>query len=420
MTGPRIRPPVPVPLHASRGPRWVTVFNGARDAYQAAVALQEAGVLEGLVTDWYSPLDRSWFRRGASLLPARVRDGLARRFAPDLPSSRVRSLPLEVLRQARGPSALEGVDKRLGQAAGEWARRSGAGLLAYSYHADAAFAALGAGGGPRAVFQVQAHPASFQRMLREEAQRFPASAGSLLREPELSDSPERVRAMGRASGQADVCIVPSAYAGETLVENGVDPARVQVVPYGVDLEAFRPAWAPAPSLFRVLFVGQLSRRKGLHYLLDAWRRLALPDAELLLVGRGIVDEALLAEYRGCFRVEMNVGSRARMRELYQQSAVFCMPSLVESFGLVYLEAMACGTPVIGTRNTGAADVVRDGRDGFLVEIRDADALAERLRWCYHHRDALAGMGTEARARAEEFSWARFRERLVAALPGAPG
>ncbi|HEY0038101.1 MAG TPA: glycosyltransferase family 4 protein, partial [Longimicrobium sp.] len=189
------------------------------------------------------------------------------------------------------------------------------------------------------------------------------------------------------------------------------PARIRVVPYGVDLDTFVPPAALPAGPFRVLFVGQMVQRKGLTYLFEAWKRLALPNAELVLAGRGRMDGPLLARYGSLFRREASV-SRPRLRELYQCSDVFCMPSLAEGSGMVYLEALACGTPVIGTPNTGAADLIDDGEQGFLVPIRDVDALAERLLWCYEHREELQAMRAAARTRAERFTWGAFRKGVA--------
>jgi glycosyltransferase involved in cell wall biosynthesis len=395
------------------------VFNGARDRYQAAIALAEAGMLERLVTDWYSPLDRSGPRRATAVLPSRLRGLLARRYAPGLPSGRVHAMPVLAAGQALGAMGMDEFDARLGDRAGRLARARGAGVLAYSYYAQAAFAASGEHV-PRALFQVQAHPTALRRVLLEEMELAPDARASLAREPELAGDPGRIRGLCEAPLAADLCIAPSSYTRDTLVEAGVAPSRVHVVPYGVDLGQFRPAAPPRGGPFRVLFAGQLAQRKGLKYLLEAWRRLALPGAELVLVGRGIVDRALLSGYEGLFRTEMDVHSRDRMRDLYGEADVFCMPSLVESFGLVYLEALACGTPVIGTRSTGAPDLVREGRDGFLVDVRDVEGLMERLAWCHAHRGVLRDMRAEARSRAEEFTWDRFRAGVVRAAREARG
>lgn len=395
--------------------KWVAVFNGARDQYQVPLAMAQAGRLEALVTDWYSPLDRSWARAVQAALPARVGAALRRRYAPGLPSARVVPLWSQALRQARGAD-LARVDAALGAHAGRLAARRGAGLLAYSYYAHDAFTAYGSAG-PRVLFQVHPHPASLRALFRDEMARVP-QADSLAGEEEMRDAGERFGRLSREPLLADLCIAASRYTGRTLVENGVDPARVRVVPYGVDVEYLHPAAERAPGPLRVLFAGQMVQRKGLSDLLTAWGSLGLRDAELTLVGRGRFDQGVLRSHEGSFRMETDA-SRARLRELYQQADVLCVPSLAEGFGLVYLEALACGTPVIGTVNSGAADVVTEGRDGWVVPIRSPDALAERLRWCHENRDALASMRAHARETALRHDWAAFRAGVVAALPG-PG
>ncbi|HEY0777071.1 MAG TPA: glycosyltransferase family 4 protein, partial [Gemmatirosa sp.] len=143
--------------------------------------------------------------------------------------------------------------------------------------------------------------------------------------------------------------------------------------------------------------------------------LAFTDAELVLVGRGVHDGPLLRAYDGLYRVERDVHARAEMARIYADSDVCCLPSLSDAFGHVLLEALACGTPVIGTPNTAAPDLVTPGENGFIVPIRDVDALAGALAWCYEHRDALAEMRAQARRCAERFSWSAFRRTLIAQL-----
>ncbi len=395
--------------------RWVVAFNGSRDGYQVPLALEEAGRLETLVTDWYSPLDRRWARFAARLLPARVVGALERRYHPGLPSSRVSALSLRsVLRSRFGAGRVSALDELIGVRAGELARSRGAGILSYSYYAHAAFCAYGAGPHPRAIFQVHPHPASLRRLFREEMEREPDCSESLSAELEMRMEEPAFARMCEEPHLADFCLVASEYTKATLVENGVDGSRVTVVPYGVDLERFRPAQEPPSGPFRVLFIGQMTQRKGLKHLLETWRQLALPNAELVLAGRGITDRALLARYEGTYTLRTGVSS-GELRRLYQTSDVFCMPSLAEGFGLVYLEALACGTPVIATPNTGAADLVTDGQEGFIVGMRDVDALRERLAWCYEHRAELREMRPRARRLAERHSWPAFRKAVAGAM-----
>ena len=105
--------------------------------------------------------------------------------------------------------------------------------------------------------------------------------------------------------------------------------------------------------------------------------------------------------------------RSQVQEEFHQADIFVLPTLADSFGLVHLEAMACGVPVITTPHCGA--VVRDGVDGFIVPIRDAVALADRIQQLLEDRPLRNQMGASAKLRAKEFTWARYGERLLAAL-----
>ena len=394
--------------------KWVVVFNGRRDAYQAPLALAERGALESLVTDWYTPLDRAWCRPLLQLAPERIRGLLASRFRAGLPSARVTADVLGVLgTRIASRGELAAIDRRLGSVAGRIASKRGAGLLAYSYWAHAAFthASLDTA---RVIFQVHPHPESLRALYEEELALVPDARESLLAEEEMRRPAHYQRLMAEEPHLADACIAASGFTARTLIEQGIEADRIRVIPYGVDLERFRPGAPPPERPFRVLFVGQFVQRKGLSYLLEAWRRLALPNAELVLAGRGNMDRTLLTRYDGSY-VQRERVTDDELRELYRTSHVFCMPSLAEGFGLVYLEALASGTPIIGTPNTGAADVVQEGVEGFLVGIRDVDALAARLRWCYDHPAELAAMRVRARARAERLSWSAFRSELAGAL-----
>jgi len=392
--------------------KWVTVFAGARDSYQAAIALHESGLLQNLVTDWYSPLDTPPVRMISPALPDSLRSLLTRRYSSSLPSSVVFSLPQSMLTLPRSRADLPSwpqVADSLGRAAGRLAHRTDAGILAYIHTATEAFKAAGSTV-PKILFQVHPHPASVKRILLED--NFLPDT----REEPLFDEvvwpAEWLAKYSRECHAADLCIASSEHTKQTLVENGIDPSRVKVIPYGVDLDRFQPGVnRPMPGeRFRVVFAGQMVRRKGIHYLLEAWKRLGFRDAELRLVGRGAYNQAILGHYEGCFTMVGAVGSNALVEE-FRSSDVFCMPSLTEGFGLVYLEALAAGTPVIATDNTGAADIVTDGQEGFVIPPRDIDALMACLEYCYKNRSRLREMRSGARRRAEQFTWQRFRSSL---------
>ena len=179
---------------------------------------------------------------------------------------------------------------------------------------------------------------------------------------------------------------------------------------GVDVERFRPAPAP-PEKFRAIFVGSLSRRKGVHHLLDVWRRLNLKDAELVLVGAPTKEIAPLLTDAAA-----NVIVRGFVEDVaaeLRQAAVHIFPSECEGSAKATYEASACGLPQITTRESG--DVVVDGETGILIPPNDPDALAAAILRLHGDRPLGAQLGANGRRRVvENFTWDHFRQRLLRA------
>lgn len=252
--------------------------------------------------------------------------------------------------------------------------------------------------------QVIGHIEAGLAMFREEAERAPEFAETLPMPPASVIERCRLEAL-----EADRVLVPSDYVRDTLVERGTAAERIAVLPYGVDIQRFQPAPRQDRKTFRLLFVGSLSQRKGIKYLLEAVRRLKLPEAELVLVGRMIGDAAAFRPYEGLFRRVAHVPYH-EVHRLYTDADLFVYPSLHEGSAFATYEALASGLPVIATPNTGS--VVRDGVDGFLVPPRDVDALMAKIELLYRDRGRRDEMARNARARAEQFTWGAYRERLA--------
>lgn len=208
----------------------------------------------------------------------------------------------------------------------------------------------------------------------------------------------------------DYVAVGSEFAARTFREKGFPEHRLIVNPYGVDLGRFRPAPRPARSGLRVLHVGRLSVRKGVQYLVPAVAR--VPGARLELVGeRDPGMDALLDAPH--VRAEGAVAG-AQLPEKYAAADVFCLLSVEDGFPLVVLQAMACGLPVITTPNVGSAQLVEDGVNGFIVPIRDPDAVADRLERLRTDPDLRGAMGERARATVEQgLGWSDYGERAAA-------
>lgn len=215
--------------------------------------------------------------------------------------------------------------------------------------------------------------------------------------------------------ESDLILTASLFSYNSFVTRGVPESKLAVVPYGVDCDAFQPM-PRTDSVFRMLFVGTLSIRKGLHHLLEAVARLKWPDAELRLQGEATTEStALLAEYRGMIPLVV-VPPRPRSRLLYSGGSALVLPSIEDGFGLVIGQAMACGIPVVATSHSGGPDAIKDGTTGFVVPPADVDALQGALTTAYENRDQLAEMGFEARRRVERArGWGAYGDGVVAAF-----
>lgn len=240
---------------------------------------------------------------------------------------------------------------------------------------------------------------------REEARRHPDFADSL-----STHLPMDLQAfMGDEMREASHVLVPSIFVRDTALEAGVDQARIAMLPYGVDVARFRPVWTPDPQgRFRILYVGNIGQKKGIKYLLEAVKRLGNPKITLTLVGRIVGSGTGLAPYRHLFTHVPHV-SYLQIHEMYRNADLFAYPSLHEGSAFANLEAMASGLPVITTYNAGS--VVRDGVDGFVIPIRSADAIADRIEHLIGNPDRRNAMARAARARAEEFTWSRYGDSL---------
>ena len=253
-------------------------------------------------------------------------------------------------------------------------------------------------------------PIPFYRTSRdiqaEEAERFPDLASTLqvIREPAW-----KIERKEQEVKLADHIFVASSMTKQSLLDIGIDSEKISVIPYGAPIDYFHPQPKP-DNTFRALFVGRVGLRKGVHYLLPAWQDLQLSKAELLLVG---IDEFPAGYLQQDWQNVRHLGSvpHHSLGNYYNSADVFVFPSLVEGFGLVLLEAMACGVPIITTPNTAGPDIITDGVEGFIVPIRDTDALKEKLDWCYRHPQELAQMGQAARKKAEQLTWDLYRQKL---------
>ena len=395
-------------------PSAVIVFAGPRDRYQSALALQENHALEALVTEAY--FSKFWAETGLAgknfhrFAKARHHPDIAANKAVRSYGAFVHSLQARFDRRKDSPHFAE-ADRLLSVKAGQVALARGAPLVAYSYYADAAFRLMEGSGLPRVLFQVHPNAKHLRELFQREIEKVPEAKPSLMEETEMSPL---FAHNDETYAMADAVICASSFTKHSLAAAG-SKAPAHVVGYGVDLDLFSARTeAPTAKPLTVGFVGALSQRKGARYLLAALASLPKGVAKLIIYTRASVDRDLIRGFEGV-DVEIRGGlSDAALAADMKQCDLIALPSIAEGFGLVILEAMACGVPVLCTTSTGGADFIQHRQNGLLIEPGSASAIEQELAWALTHRDELFQIGQAAREEAQRHSWTAYRRNFFAA------
>lgn len=405
-------------------------------AYQAAIGLAEAGLLDRFVTGFYHRghgVASEWARR---LLPcqfARIRRTLRRRHDRRIPAARVESawsfdaaLAAEARLAARRPEAQHAVarwrtrrfDRIVADAIGR--RRPDAALVFSDVGSELALPACREWGVTSVLSMVHGDVREEKAVLEIEAAESPDFFPIYLGDGRLDLGAldwlhqRRLRDIERA----DRILVPSDHIARTLARHGTPPGRISVIPYAADCRRFTPLPGKRhDASCTFLFAGGITQRKGIKYLLEAWKRIRRPGWKLQLLGALPSDPGPLTAHLG--EVEhLGKVAHAEMPARMAAADVFVFPSLFEGSAVVTYEALACGLPSLVTPDAGS--VVRDGREGFVVPARDVGALAGRMERLGTDPELRATMAVAARARAEEFDWPRYHAALIGAVGQAAG
>jgi len=406
--------------------------TGNENVRQAGLAFAEANLLEEFFTtiNWNPP---SVFDR---LLPARMRETFRRRSFPQMVRARTISLPFRetarllsgVLRlplfseHERGFLSIDAVSVALDCAVAAAVRNSGTCKLVYSYE-DCALATFGAAerrGIPRMYDLPIGYWRVAQRIFAEECERKPEWASTLTG---ARDSDEKLARKDEELRLATRVIVASSFTKSTLAEatqrrsgrrlavESSDLRPVTVIYYGAPVAATNEI-AKSKNKLKVLFVGALGQRKGLSYGLRAVELIGGKNCELTLLGRKVA--------KGCRPLDQATQTHrwlpslphAQVLREMRQHDVLIFPSLFEGFGLAITEAMSQGIPVITTAHTAGPDIIDDGVDGFIVPIRSAEAIAEKLEVLARDRERLRAMKISAREKAQKYPWENYRRALL--------
>lgn len=251
------------------------------------------------------------------------------------------------------------------------------------------------------------HYRAAQKLFAEEAQLQPDWADTLTG---LQDSPQKLERKAAELALADHVVVASSFTAQTLQGQLAPHQKLSVIPYGTTPGLPAPRRSASGPL-KILYVGSLTQRKGISYLFQALAGLPAKGWTLTAVGRPAAPCPALQQ---ALTPHAHIASlpHAHILQLMRTHDLLVFPSLFEGFGLVLTEALSCGLPFIATTHTAAPDLITDGQQGFIVPLRSATAIADRLIWAMENRPALASMQQAAYERAQTLGWLNYENSLI--------
>jgi alpha-maltose-1-phosphate synthase len=217
--------------------------------------------------------------------------------------------------------------------------------------------------------------------------------------------------------EADIVTVPSTFAFRSFVEQGVPAKKLALLPYGVNVERFQPVAEPDEGRFDILFVGAMSLQKGVQYLVEAYLKVTHPAKSITFVGAPSPALISLLKSRGLWPSDAKVLGhvpQSELKNIMSRSHVLVLPSIQDGFGMVLAQAMACACPIIASKHTGAEELMSDGCEGYIVPIRDAHALAERIQKLADYPELRASMAAQALNKIHKIGgWSTYGEKAMA-------
>ncbi|MBX3256530.1 MAG: glycosyltransferase family 4 protein [Chitinophagaceae bacterium] len=255
-----------------------------------------------------------------------------------------------------------------------------------------------------------AHASEQKEILLDEYRSLGLDTGHL----EKSFSEQRMERELLEYDLADVVSIPSSFVKRSFLKYGFSEQKLFVNHFGADLKAFQ--YAPVKhSPFRFIYTGTLSIRKGVHYLLQAFYELSIPETELWLVGK--TEEEIKPFINKYHSQQVKLFDPVPQHELsafYNQCDVFVICSIEEGMAMVQPQAMACGIPLICTTNTGGDDLIENGKEGFVIPIKNVEALKERISFYSNRMDIANEHGINAYKKIHSgFTWQSYGERANA-------
>jgi len=395
--------------HGFGPPAWICSQIGAREHYAVPRTLHQRGRLAGLITDWYATRRTTprWFGQSGRAARAARAEGI--------PDDLVHAFPLRSLLwkwQIRRSGARGRLHEGYAKTDGAFAATTAQLKLpphkmffGYAYASLEMLAAEKKRGISTVLDQIDPGAVEFQ-LVAEEMQRFPEVAGL---PPKFPDA--YYERNHREWALADRIVVNSEFCRQALVSQGVPMEKLTVIPlcYDPDKKPLLEKKTRRPEHpLRVLFLGQVIIRKGIHYLIEAARKLEHEPVHFDVVGPiGVLPAVVSTAPRNV--TFHGRATRDQAAAWYRGADLFLLPTLSDGFAITQLEAMAHGLPVVTTPCCG--EVVTEGLDGFIVPPRDSDTLAKTLMRYLEEPELLKAQRQSALTKSGQFTQERLANNL---------
>jgi len=384
---------------------------GTQYSYQLVKQLEKQGLLYRFYTG-IAIAEGSILQKLFSFLPMAIQKKISNRIIEDVPTKKIRNIALPELRALRSiakqrnsedvfyqrnkhfqlaipDSALQEADLVIGFDTSSWLLIDRCKQLGTKFILDVSIA----------------HPASKQKVYTSIGAAYPSWNITLKNKPQYLIDLEQ-----QELEKADAIVVASSFSKQTLIDNGIGNNKIFVNPYGVQADAFFPAIKKHQSIINFVFVGLVDARKGVPLLLDVWKKLHLAEATLTLIGP--ISQEVESIIKTSYPTVVVKGKVpfADLKQLMPKYDVLIFPSYFEGFGLVVLEAMAAGLPVITTNATCGPDLIDHEVDGIIMKTGNSGQLSYAIQSFIDNRYSLATMGKKTREKALKYSWEAYGER----------
>ena len=262
------------------------------------------------------------------------------------------------------------------------------------------------------VMDASAANLSYQKKIFEKDMKCsPEFAEKLKQEISFTLNDERQNYYIDEAKRADYIIAASEFSKKSYVAVGVPKKNVFVCPYGMDSLNYEEKHIGKTDELVFTFMGGTRQAKGLSYVLEAFTRLSNKDTRLNIVGKDNLVQDIKKKYRGNIKY-WGQQLHSKIPEILSETDILLFPSLSDGFGFAAAEGMAAGCPVIASENSGIADLIEDGINGYVIPIQSTEALYEKMLWFVDNREKIQTMSDNEVRTIKKMTWEQYNQKIL--------